>query len=378
VIMTEPLAPGLPFAGLLFDGAAGEGTAYLPVIRGGEVRSLLPAASPRLLRRSLSRSNAPESVRRHLARRAYATYRGQRPGEVLRLPDVTLGSTVAGLLGRPVHLAYHWGGPRANRKPVVHALDDDGRLLAVAKLGPTALTGRLVRNEAGVLQRIGLVGPDLLVPRMVTLTTWRGFPLLVQTAVPLDGRHRTPGGRARHAAESAIAGLPHLDTTAASLVPVLEERLRRLPQVGAAARLMTVLRRIPERDLLNLPLRPSHGDWSPQNVAVGQGGIAAAWDWERYAADRPLGYDTLHHRLQELLAAGATQPGVKVLETAPRLLRHWKHEVSPDRARAAAVLMLLDLACRYLGDGQAGTGSPGSHVMAWTEPALRQYEGDCR
>src|SRR5699024_10103188 len=62
----------------------------------------------------------------------------------------------------------------------------------------------------------------------------------------------------------------------------LSERLQALAEAPGANRLRaargTIERRIGH---LHIPQGPTHGDWSPWNIAV-QGTQVAAWDWERF------------------------------------------------------------------------------------------------
>ncbi|WP_028644876.1 hypothetical protein [Nocardioides sp. URHA0020] len=368
----------IPFADQLWPGTTAPAS-YLPLSRGGVVRSLLPTASPLLLRSALARSNGPEGVGRHLARRLVASAAGTRLRLGRSRPDERDGDPLrqrlSELAGTEVHLAVHFGPPRANRKPVVQALDGAGRLVLVAKLGVDDLSARLVAHEAEALRVLaGRTGPHLLVPELLGLESWGGRPLLVQGALTVPSRHRIPAPVPRHLAEEAIATLEVPEhPPVRAYVDDLCARIDRLPDPAPRAEYVAAARGVGDVvDLDHWPSAPWHGDWSPQNVAA-CGGSVAAWDWERFAVGRPRGFDTAHFRLQQLLRErGNTQPGVRLLDEAPALLGDWQGRARPARARSVAVLLLLELATRYLGDGQVGTSSPGAGVAAWVAPVLRQ------
>jgi hypothetical protein len=387
-VSTDVAAVDVPFADALWPGG-GHPTSYLPLCRAGTLRSLLPAESPLVLRRALARSNGPESRGRHLARAAVAAAAaaGQRAGArrgLLDAPGGDLQDRIAEIAGTAVSLAIHFGPPRANRKPVIQAFDHRGRLVAVAKLGVGDLTAELVIHEAGVLAALHR-GPTpatevLEVPGVLGLTAWGGRPLLVQAALQVPGRHVVPAPARRRAAERRVGRLRPTDghtwrrATVDAYAADLRDRLGALPEPAPVQEYLDALDRVADTvDLAAWPSAPWHGDWSPQNVAASRAGVAA-WDWERFAPDRPLGFDTAHFRLQELLRRPpATQPGVCLLREAPTLLADWHGQDQPERTRSVAVLLLLELTARYLGDGQLGTGSPGSTVETWVGPALREF-----
>ena len=382
------MTPDIPFADVLWPNAAPDrstrgGTPYLPVVRGGAVRSLLPAASPRVLARSLGRSNGPETLRRHLLRQTVSAgigvrsrIRADRWSGLVRTPDDDLRDRVGQLVGQEVQLAIHFGPPRANRKPVLQALDRDGRLVAVVKVAINDLTDGLVSSEAAALDMlVGGGRPALEVPRSIAFTTWQGRSMLVQSALDLAGRHVVPTPAARAAAEVSVSGLAPAGPPLLAYVRGLEIRLAGLADPAPVDDYLAALSRVLDRvDLDRVGTGPWHGDWSPQNVASGVHAVAA-WDWERFATNRPQGFDTAHFRLQQLLAGPAsTQSGVSLLDEAPTLLSHWHRRDKPEQARGVILLLLLELAARYLADGQTGTGSPGSHAIAWIAPALESYK----
>ena len=90
-----------------------------------------------------------------------------------------------------------------------------------------------------------------------------------------------------------------------------------------------------------------HGDWTPWNMTV-SGGRALVWDWERFDAGVPVGYDAVHYRLQALVSDGrAPQAAAEAtVAGAPAVLAPFG--VQPGAARFVATLYLLEIAARYL------------------------------
>ena len=356
----------LPFAHWLAPTEPRAGDAvpapYVALARHGEVRSLLPAGDRRRLRRSLGRPNGPESRSRHGARRLYALLAASPLADVrhrlVQVDDSSLRAALAPTVGRgprDIALALHFGPPRANRKPVVQVLDRDGTLLAVAKVATNPLTVRLVTQETSALQQLARArpGPVLTVPRLLAATTWEGAQLLVQSALVLPARPRVPTAAVRRAAEQELVRSTEGPSTGAA--PWVRDLLAKLPPESAG---------VPDpgaRWLDDVAVGASHGDWSPQNLSVVQGGVAA-WDWERFAEDRPLGFDAAHLVLMQQL--GRTPSGGNLLRLAREELGPWQPSLDDARLDELARLVLLDLLARYVGDGLARSGGPGRDVVA--------------
>jgi hypothetical protein len=96
------------------------------------------------------------------------------------------------------------------------------------------------------------------------------------------------------------------------------------------------------------------------------------WDWERFETGVPLGFDLLHHDLQESITLLDADPRV----AATRLLRGAAATLAPldvgAGAESVARLYLVTLACRYLVDGQADAGAALGQVDQWLLPALEE------
>ena len=86
------------------------------------------------------------------------------------------------------------------------------------------------------------------------------------------------------------------------------------------------------------------------------------WDWERFAAGVPVGFDALHYDLQpralgQVDAAGAA--AADSVRRAPGCSRRFG--VPAGSAPAVAVLYLVEILTRYVGDGQTRWGNWRSH-----------------
>lgn len=392
-------APTPPYASELWPGglrADGTGTrVYLPVVREGAVRALVPMDVPRVTRNAVRNASAPQT-RRQYAQRVVAGA-GLGAGAwlgalvpVARTAGAAFVSTADDLLEQEMaaragvgaaSMAVHFGPPRANLKPVAKIYDSrTGRACAVVKFGCSPLTGELVAREAQALRALQrLRDPALEVPTLLHEGAWGASTYVMQSVVRFGGRHRLPSAVRLAAAEDAVVstGTPlEGPLRTSSYREDLLERVLGLdddPVSGAVA--------AAGRQLLDVlgdePVRTGgwHGDWAPQNVCATASGVGA-WDWERWAPDRPRGYDTLHFRAQELLAAAAAGTsdagtvGSDLLDSAPSLLARHQPGLDAQGARRLAALYLVDIGHRYLTDGQRDTPSMAGRMDTWLVPAL--------
>jgi hypothetical protein len=99
-----------------------------------------------------------------------------------------------------------------------------------------------------------------------------------------------------------------------------------------------------------------HGDWGRWNMGMGEG-VLKLWDWERYEADVPIGFDALH------FAAQSVRPGERhdrrqeeaFLRGAPAALAGLG--VPSDQHDLVVRLYLLATAARYV-DALTHGGTP--------------------
>jgi hypothetical protein len=109
----------------------------------------------------------------------------------------------------------------------------------------------------------------------------------------------------------------------------------------------------------DVPLRIGswHGDWTPWNTAV-VADTVLAWDWERFTDGVPVGFDALHYDLQPRALGHVDAAGAAAADSvrrAPALLA--PVGVPAGSAAVVAVLYLVEILTRYVGDGQTRWGN---------------------
>lgn len=384
-----------PYASELWPGGLRPGDdgrrVYLPVTKQGAVRALLPMDVARVTQSAARNASAPQT-RLEFARRA-AVAAGLRAAVQLRLPlgrgtvvstrDDGLETTLAHLSGlEAASVAFHFGPPRANLKPVAKVYDErSGAVRAVAKFGCTPLTKRLVATEAAVLRTLaGRATPGLEIPSLLHEGSWGSTTFVLQSVVRFPGRHRLPSPAQRLEAERQVAstGTPGRGPLRSHDYSTdLTERLRGMTGDDVSRAVADAGHRLLE-SLADEPVASGgwHGDWAPQNVCVTDAGVGA-WDWERWAPDRPCGFDTLHFRTQELLSSpGTASAGVELIRLAPSLLAAHQPGLPDAVSRRLAALYLVEIGHRYLADGQRDTPSAAGRMDTWLVPALLAVADD--
>jgi hypothetical protein len=293
----------------------------------------------------------------------------------LEVPGPGIEDHLAAVLGGgPLLAAVHIGPPRANRKPVLQLLDPDGHARGYAKIGIDHLTRRLLAAEAAALGTLASAGlRRVTLPRLVHHGSWGEVDVLVQSALPVEPRRATGAGDRLVRAMVELAGA----------TGVADEPLRDSTYAGGLANRLAVGAGRPGADHLAAALRSAtatgvvvpfgcwHGDWSPGNAAVLDDTVLV-WDWERFEAGVPLGFDALHHHLQ----AAVTVRGVPPRRAAEDAVRRAPALLAPFGVPAASawvvvVLYLVEIGTRYLTDRQAEAGAPLGHVDRWLAPVLR-------
>jgi len=370
----------------------------LPDVR--SPRLLVPTRSSRAAAAAVRRYNAHPTGAARLRARLLAA--GLRAGiapvvlggrlqvhlEVTGGPADSLPRHLERVLGRDLLVSLAVGPPRANRKPVLQLLTHSGETVGFAKVGVNDLTRRLVRAERDALEalaRAPLAG--VTVPSVLHAGEWRGLDVLVQSPLPVWRRRsagrvgrRTRGGffgqqgegtvSARASAMRAVAeagGVEHRPLAGSPYLAQLRSRLSAIGDRVAASTLDQAL------DAVIVPggrvaFGAWHGDWTDWNHAVLPGTVLV-WDWERYAQGVPVGFDALHHHLQGAVrGTPARADAARFLDAAPALLAPLG--VDSRCARTVAVLYLVDIAARWLADGQAAAGARFGQVHTWLLPEL--------
>jgi hypothetical protein len=291
-------------------------------------------------------------------------------------PDADVAAYLNAVLGRDVVVSLRIGPARANRKPVLQLLSADGGLVGFAKVGVTDLTRDLVRAEAAALALLGTVRLQrLAVPPLLHHGEWRGHEVLVQGG--LSGSGPATSWAQLSGAMAELAGVRATTSLPAGQSPYwlgLRSRLADCPQRHLAASLLEVLSGLePAVAATSLAFGSWHGDWTPWNMTMLDGRVMV-WDWERFETGVPVGYDAIHYRLQDAVS----RDGVAPQDAAEATLAGAAEALAPFGIEAAAAplvatLYLMEIAIRYLRDGQAEAGARLGDVGNWLLPVLLRH-----
>jgi hypothetical protein len=282
---------------------------------------------------------------------------------------------LAKILGQPVVVGLSIGSLRVNRKPILHVLDQAGRTLAFVKVGHTASARELVQTEAATLSRLtGRSLPSIDLPEVIHLGSWHDLQLLVLTAVG-DGGRRADFGRPPFAAMRAVAavdGVRRSPVSQSEYVTRLRQWMSPVADKSARQRFTESLDRLETSvGATALSFGAWHGDWTPWNMTmVARGSRVALWDWERFDADVPVGFDAVHYLLQGLLQQHGTS-----LETEQSFLASADSTAvtggaTADSGAIVTALYVAELAARYLTLLEGAEGAPLARRSAWILPLL--------
>lgn len=266
----------------------------------------MPASSSMLQLLGTGRSPLIGPVRSLLERSVRSPAFALARWPMLRVPSTDPGadsveSYLSEHFGTEVRVGVMLGTRRVNQKPVLQVFDLAGQLRGYAKIGSNPLTAGLVRREARSLTSVGGQSPQTFqLPRLLHHGQWAGLEVLVISPLPTDPREQVPAS-ARVAAMREVASLG--STTEQPLgqsafwerVQLSSELLSEEPE---GTRLNSAVRTIGEahsRD--RLCFGGWHGDWGRWNMGMSEG-VLQLWDWERYDADVPIGFDALHYAAQ--------------------------------------------------------------------------------
>jgi hypothetical protein len=322
---------------------------YLARVVGDEVRFLAPAGPGPAAAASLRRAGDARSRRRRIqgtlgAAAGRLGLFDLLPATRLTLPAFELVHHLAGLLDEPELVAAITLGPRRrNRKPVLQLLAPDGRAVGFAKVGWSPLTCDLVDNEADVLDQVaGRLPAGVVAPAVIHHGAWRGRTVIVISALtPRRGRAE-PGPDLAAVARAVSACAAEPPTAVADLKALAGWRHGGLDNDvdldGLVAR----------HGPTELPVGLWHGDFTPWNMATGAG-TTWLWDWELAQPGRPLGFDLLHHRFEQLRRApgGCSARALAgAVSEAEAILAPLGAGLSGARGRAVVDLYLCELIAR--------------------------------
>ncbi|HEX2145356.1 MAG TPA: hypothetical protein VHG10_12695 [Glycomyces sp.] len=373
----------------LYPGAAQDEAArpYIVVPGRRKPRVLIPAADRKVAAAALTRYARPAARGARLKRDAavwalrLGLDRMLLPHRITARGAEGIDDHLAAVLGHDVHLSIHIGPARANRKPVLQILDGDANTVAFAKLGVNTLTRELVAAETAATRRLSEFCEHnvVRVPKLLHAGHWNGHNIMVTSALPSWDAPADRGPARRTAAMREIA-----DACGTGRSPLGES--------DYAARLRTRLgalidRGEPDADTLQtaggtlldryagteLTFGAWHGDWSPWNTREAAEAVYL-WDLERFETGVPYGFDAAHYRLQDDIVTKGVDPTTAVLglvAEAPAVLAPMG--VAPSEAETTALLYLVDLAARYMGDQAERAGAALGALGRWLLPTLLRH-----
>lgn len=302
---------------------------YLARPSAAEPRLLIPLEPPRAAAAAMTRLHGDRGLTETLTLTAgrvlaRAGQVGRAPGEEVLLPRFALIDELARRLGEPdLTAAITIGPPRRNRKPVLQLVAPDGRAVGFAKVGWSPLTHRLVADEVRALRAVdGALPTAVVAPAVIAELAWGNTTVAVTSTLrPRWGLGRcSPDAHRVAAAVAAVGGGVRPVADLPLLVAGLDGHL------GRTVDLVGLLDRAGD-----LELRTGwwHGDCTPWNM-VARGGRTHVWDWEFAGPDRPVGFDLLHHRFEQL----RRRPGVPAADALGALVAEADDiVVAPDTAR---------------------------------------------
>lgn len=334
-------------------------------------RLLVPAESSRAATAALRAYGGRLSAKARYGALAYRLLIQATRGATLlpaypvgRNPDGDIESLLGEVFGREVRVAVHLTPARANRKPILQVLDPAASTpIGFAKVATNPLTTKLLQDEAAALERLAAASDlSFRVPPVLHLGEFNGRLILVTGPLATWQRGRLPKPREIIRAASEIAELAPINVSRVresafwhrmqgDLPAIPDPRIRQ--RVGAAGERIAAA--IGAREI---GFGLGHGDFSPWNMWF-TGHRLLIWDWERLAADVPVGADLVHYKLQDAVTRKGEAPGpaaAAVLAGAPDPV--------------VAILHLYSLAVRYAKDDQAGAGASIGEASDWLLPAI--------
>jgi len=154
----------------------------------------------------------------------------------------------------------------------------------------------------------------------------------------------------------------------------LQARLLAVPRRELANPLLQALDRLqPVAAGATLAFGTWHGDWTPWNMTMLRDRVLV-WDWERFSTGVPVGFDAAHYSMQAAIVRGgvdAEAAADAVVTNAAGILAPLG--VDPAAAGLVASLYLIEIAARYLHDGQAEAGNRLGQLGTWLLPALGRH-----
>jgi hypothetical protein len=345
---------------------------------------VLPRRPRKVTAAALGNYKASASGAARLRLRALAL--AARLGATVLLPDrvrvvpapghagTALADHLRAALGKDFHLALYIGPHRAVQKPVLQLLDRDGTTFAFAKIGTNELTRALVRSEAESLHLLTAAPlAHLRVPRPQYHGRWNGHEVLVQEALhPAGGADVDPAGLAPAMVELARSnGTERSPLRVSTYLTGLRHRIAVEQATELTDTLLSGLDRLVEyRGDQPLEFGSWHGDFAPWNMTTAPGRVLV-WDWEQYETGVPVGFDALHYHVQ----TAVVMDGRTVADAFESARAHASDLLTPfgvdeSSGELTVALYAVEIATRYIQDGELDAGTVMGHVDRWLAPVL--------
>lgn len=277
-------------------------------------------------------------------------------------------------LGAEVRVGVLLGTRRVNQKPVLEVFRLDGSILGYAKVGHNELTAALVRREADALATVsGLLPHSFSLPRVLHHARWSGLEVLVMS--PLTTTGRTVTRTARLSACREIAGLSDTHRSPLGATGFWSHRrddAALLAGTPDGPRLWSAVRALEESHGADvLTFGGWHGDWGHWNMAMGDHALQV-WDWERYDAEVPVGFDALHFAAQSVRPGerDASRQEAAFLDAVPDALSELG--VHPPDHELTLRLYLLEMSLRYVDALRHGATPALRRRTAWVLSLLER------
>jgi hypothetical protein len=294
-------------------------------------------------------------------------------------PEAGIDTYLSSVLKRDLSVCLYIGPSRAVEKPILQLLSSEGATFGFTKIGVNELTRSLVRRESENLEFLATKDfRALTAPKILHRSQWRGNEVLVQEALSSDTPHpvddqlldramlelATSRGRNRSAL-SASSYWIRLQKRISALEPteyslLLEDAIARIDRAAGDCA---------------LDFGSWHGDWAPWNMTQSADRILV-WDWEHFEPDVPLGFDAVHCRISRTVVYAAATPRSAVTAAgreAAELLAPFG--VEPSEAALVVTLYVIDIATRYLQDGEIEAGTRMGSLQNWLQGALADLLG---
>lgn len=280
-------------------------------------------------------------------------------------------------LGRDLLVSVYIGPQRAVQKPILQLLSPGGQTFAFVKVGVNALTKSLVRSETESLRFLGGGRwSRLVVPEILHSGQWRANEVLVQRALlPAVPESVAPLilaeamvelARARDTTHERLCDSPYWST--------LRTRLAALEPSDLVALLISALDRLePAAAAATMEFGSWHGDWTPWNMAKSDERLMV-WDWEQFETGVPIGFDAVHYSVQRDVVISSHDPATAfelARIRADALLAPFG--IAPESAALVVTLYLIEIATRYLHDGEVEAGTRMGNLPVWLPQVLSKH-----